>query len=138
MISIGRSLTLVSLATSFGIHSGAASSASLGIAFASGANGPAPIVRITLQNLSVRPLRVTCAGAFFDYEIQLTDSKGHQVQLTKEARDIRSGRGAVVMSATVVTLNQNEVQQEDVDIARYFNLSGGGAYTLILSRVLDG
>lgn len=126
------------LAGSLGISSWAAvPSASLTIALASEPNVANPIVHITLENLQTRPLRITCSGAFFGYEIRLTDSKGHPARMTKAARDIQNGSGVVVMSASMVTLNQNETQQEDLHLARYVELSDGGPYTLVLMRVLD-
>ena len=125
------------LAASIPVPSRAASSASLTIEIASGQDTRNPVVHVTLKNLSAAPLHITSAGAFFDYQCRVTDAKGHPVRMTKEGLDIRNGHGVIVTSAAIIALNQNETQQQDLDLARYFDLSGGGPYRLVLVRVLD-
>jgi hypothetical protein len=131
-------LAWILLASSAGMPIWAAAPASLEIVLSSEPNSASPIVHITFRNLQAHPLQVNCSGAFFDYDIRLIDPDRHPVRMTREAHDIRSGRGVIVMSASIVTLNQNETQQDDLDLARYFDLSSGGPYALTLVRVLAG
>jgi hypothetical protein len=52
----------------------------------------ATVVSISVKNISSEPQSVTKSDAFSDFSIRLTDAtNGLEVQLTKEAKELRSG-----------------------------------------------
>jgi hypothetical protein len=90
-------------------------------------------VEFTIQNVSKKVLWLQETSVERDYELEVRDSRGQEVQLTERGRTFRNNKGEVFRNI-VVKFKPGEQKIDMIDVGSLFDLSKPGAYTVRATR----
>lgn len=94
-------------------------------------------LKVTVQNRSTSDVQFRARMMYFEYELHLLDAKGVSVPLTRFGQNIENARKLGGSSVTV-TLAPGKSMEATLNVARVFDLTTAGEYTLRIGRDLDG
>jgi len=90
-------------------------------------------VSATVSNVAGRQIWIAFGDYDTDYEIDLRDAAGNKVPESAYSRRLKSG--ITLGSTRLVPFPSDGVRSEKIDVAKFFDLPGPGAYTVQFSRL---
>ncbi|HYK22224.1 MAG TPA: hypothetical protein VEV42_15905 [Pyrinomonadaceae bacterium] len=90
-------------------------------------------VEFKIENVSKTQLWLQETSAERDYELEVRDSRGQEVQLTERGRTLRNNKGEIFRNI-VVKLNPGERKTDVIDVGSLYDLSKPGDYSLRATR----
>jgi len=101
----------------------------------SAAAGSPAIVRIALRNTNTESLRYLTQGKYADYQLKVVDASNNAMPLTRFGRMMYPKRNPLqVESGVFGKLQKGEHLEVGFNLARIFDLSHTGEYTLTVSK----
>jgi hypothetical protein len=97
----------------------------------------APVhLKLSVQNRSKGDVEFVARMKYWDYGLQLLDGKGQPVGLTRFGKVVENARRGG--SSVMLKLAAGKGMEDTLNLARIFDLTMEGEYTLSVSRELEG